>query len=103
MSADESSKELSVPWTQCPTCNQDYTGTFAWRLAGNFSMQYDSYPYNELRRQVSIETLSRVFLETSQYDMGIGAMKKRNQFNPNNAQGTSYRWKDCFTFLAECR
>jgi len=76
MSADESSKELSVPWTQCPTCNQDYTGTFAWRLAGNFSMQYDSYPYNELRRQVSIETLSRVFLETSQYDMGIGAMKK---------------------------
>lgn len=83
MSGDELSKELSVPWTQCPTCNQDFTGTFAWRLAVTFYLQYESYPYDEWRRKVSLETLSRVCMETSRYDtgqaldIGIGAMIKQ--------------------------
>eukprot|EP00956_Cyclotella_meneghiniana_P043338 scaffold265196_cov109-Cyclotella_meneghiniana.AAC.2 len=73
---DKVSKELAMPWTQCPTCNQKYTGTFALRLAQTFFMQYDSYPYNECRRQTSIETLSIVCLQTSSFDVGIFALTR---------------------------
>jgi hypothetical protein len=77
ISRDDASKEVPVPWTQCPTCNQKYTGEFAFKLAGIFAMQYYDYPYNELRRQVSIDTLLMVCYENSRYDVGINAAMKQ--------------------------